>query len=245
VYHLAGQASVGASWDRPGDTFEVNTVGTVNVLDAARRLASPPRILVVSSAEVYGHVQPDQLPITESMPLRPASPYAGSKAAAEVAVRQAAVGYDLGVVVARPFNHIGPGQAPSFVVSALAKRIVEAQRSGAAAIEMGNPSPRRDLTDVRDVVRAYRLLVERGANGEAYNVCTGVDVRIGDLAARLIELAGGGLELVTGAIEMRAVDIPVLRGDPARLEAATGWRPAIALDETLAAVLDYWRDQLG
>ena len=245
VYHLAGQASVGRSWERPGDTFAVNTVGTVNVLDAARRLPAPPRVLVVSSAEVYGQVADDALPITEEVPLRPSSPYAASKAAAEIAARQAVIGFGLAVVVARPFNHIGPGQSPSFVVSAVAKRIVEARRAGLTRIEMGNPSPRRDLTDVRDVVRAYRLLVEHGEAGEAYNVCSGLDVRIGDLAQRLVDLSGGGLELVTGAVEVRARDVPVLRGDPARIEAATGWRPAIALEETLLAVLEYWRGALA
>jgi GDP-4-dehydro-6-deoxy-D-mannose reductase len=152
------------------------------------------------------------------------------------------VGFGLGVVIARPFNHIGPGQSPGFVVSDLAKRIVEAERSGAAVLEMGNPSPRRDLTDVRDVVRAYRLLVERGAAGETYNVCSGTDVVIGDLAERMIELSGVPLTLSTGSVDLRPIDVPVLRGDPTKLRAATGWEPEISLDETLRDVLAYWRD---
>ena len=245
VYHLAGRASVGASWAEPGETFAVNAVGTVNVLDAARRLVTPPRVLVVSSAEVYGRVGEADLPLREDRPLRPVSPYAASKVAAEVAAGQAFAAFGLGVVVARPFNHIGPGQAPAFVVSALAKRIVEARRAGRSTIDMGNPAPRRDLTDVRDVARAYRLLIERGEAGEAYNVCSGRDVRIGDLAARLIELSGGGLELRAGAVELRTVEVPVLRGDPARIRAATGWEPSIGLDETLRAVLAHWQRELG
>ncbi len=245
VYHLAGRASVGASWAEPGETFAVNAVGTVNVLDAARRLVRPPRVLVVSSAEVYGRVGEADLPLREDRPLRPVSPYAASKVAAEVAAGQAFAAFGLGVVVARPFNHIGPGQAPAFVVSALAKRIVEARRAGRSTIDMGNPAPRRDLTDVRDVARAYRLLIERGEAGEAYNVCSGRDVRIGDLAARLIELSGGGLELRAGAVELRTVEVPVLRGDPARIRAATGWEPSIGLDETLRAVLAHWQRELG
>jgi GDP-4-dehydro-6-deoxy-D-mannose reductase len=243
VYHLAGWAHVGSSWEEPAATFQVNAGGTVHVLDAARRLASPPRVLVVSSAEVYGTVRPDQLPLTEDTPVSPVSPYAASKVAAEVAARQAVLGYGLPVVVARPFNHIGPGQSPTFVVSALARRIVEAERSGATVLEMGNPTPRRDLTDVRDVVRAYRMLIERGEPGQTYNVCTGEDVVIGDLARRLIELSGVDLELKTGTVELRPIDVPVLRGDGARLTAATGWRPEIPLDRTLADVLDYWRSQ--
>ncbi len=243
VYHLAGWASVGSSWHDPAAAFTVNANGTLHVLDAARRLEAPPSVLVVSSAEVYGPVQPAQLPLTEETPVSPVSPYAASKVAAEVAARQAFLGYGLPVFVVRPFNHIGPGQAPGFVVSDLAKRIIEAERSGATVLQMGNPSPRRDLTDVRDVVRAYRALVVRGEPGETYNVCSGEDVLIGDLARRMIELSGVDLELRTGSVELRPVDVPVLRGDATRLRAATGWVPEIPLDETLRDVLDHWREQ--
>jgi GDP-4-dehydro-6-deoxy-D-mannose reductase len=242
VYHLAGWASVGSSWGDPAGAFRVNANGAVHVLDAARRLDAPPRVLIVSSAEVYGRVQPAQLPLTEDTPVSPVSPYAASKVAAEVAARQAWLGYELPVFVVRPFNHIGPGQAPGFVVSDLAKRIVEAERTGATVLEMGNPSPRRDLTDVRDVVRAYRLLVERGAPGETYNVCSGEDVQVGELARRLIELSGVDLELRTGSVELRPIDVPVLRGDAGRLRSATGWSPELPLDETLLDVLGSWRE---
>ncbi len=243
VYHLAGWASVGSSWGDPASAFTVNANGSVHVLDAARRLASPPRVLIVSSAEVYGRVRPEQLPLGEDTPLAPVSPYAASKVAAEVAAQQAVLGYGLRVFVVRPFNHIGPGQGPGFVVSDLAKRIVDAERSGARFLEMGNPSPRRDLTDVRDVVRAYRLIVNRGESGATYNVCSGDDVLIGDLARRLIDRSGVPLELQTGSVEFRPVDVPVLRGDATRLREATGWVPEIALDETLDDVLAYWREQ--
>jgi GDP-4-dehydro-6-deoxy-D-mannose reductase len=243
VYHLAGWAHVGSSWDDPAGAFLVNANGTVHVLDAARRLESPPRVLVVSSAEVYGVVTADKLPLREQLATDPVSPYAASKVAAEVAARQAASGYGLHVTVVRPFNHIGPGQSPQFVVSALAKRIVEAERSGVRVLEMGNPTPSRDLTDVRDVVRAYRLVVERGESGATYNVCTGRDVVIGDLAQRLIDLSGVDLELRTGTVELRPIDVPVLRGDPSMLREATGWEAEIPLDETLLDVLASWRDQ--
>lgn len=243
IYHLAGQAHVGKSWAAPAETYRVNVLGTVNVLDAARRIDPHPRVLVVSSAEVYGRVSPEQLPITETTPTRPMSPYAASKVGAEVAAQQAVLGFDVPAVVARPFNHIGPGQSPTFVVSALAKRIVDAERTGGTRLEMGNATPRRDLADVRDVVRAYRLLVEKGEPGEVYNVATGHDVVIGDLALRLIRLSGLDLELVTDAVELRPADVPVLRGDPGKLQRATGWSPEVPLDQTLADVLAYWRDQ--
>ena len=243
IYHLAGQASVGRSWDTPARTFEVNVIGTVNVLDAARRLDVKPRVVVVSSAEVYGRVSAADLPIGEDVAVRPLSPYAASKVAAEVAARQAVDGFGVPAIIARPFNHIGPGQAPGFVVSDLAKRIVEAERTGSPKLHMGNAAPRRDLTDVRDVVRAYRLLVTSGVPGEAYNIATGADVMIGDLARRLIELSGTGLELVPDSVEPRPADVPVLRGDPTKLRTATGWTPAISLDQTLRDVLAYWREQ--
>ncbi|HEX7168030.1 MAG TPA: GDP-mannose 4,6-dehydratase [Acidimicrobiales bacterium] len=243
VFHLAGQAHVGRSWDDPTGTFSVNAVGTVGVLDAARSLPSPPRVLVVSSSEVYGHIDPDDLPVRETTPVRPVSPYAASKAAAEVAAQQAVRAYGLPVVVVRPFNHIGPGQSPTFVVSALAKRIVEAERTGSKELAMGNASPRRDLTDVRDVVRAYVLLLERGEPGEVYNVCSGDDIAIGDLAERLVRISGVDLTVAPDTVELRASDLPVLRGDPSKLRAATGWDREYDLDRTLADVLAYWREQ--
>lgn len=244
VYHLAGWAHVGSSWQDPAATFLVNAQGTVHVLDAARRQSVAPRVLVVSSAEVYGSVPVEQLPLGEASPVQPVSPYAASKLAAEVAARQAWAGFGLPVVVVRPFNHIGPGQSPTFVVSALARRIVEAERSHTDLVEMGNPTPRRDLTDVRDVVRAYRLVLCRGQPGETYNVCSGRDLVIGDLARRLIELSGLSLELATGTVELRPSDVAVLRGDPTRLVEATGWQPRIPLDQTLTDVLAYWREEL-
>ena len=245
IYHLAGQAHVGKSWESPGQTFEVNVVGTVNVLDAARRVDPHPTVLVVSSAEVYGKVEPSDLPLRESSPTRPMSPYAASKLAAEVAAEQAVRGGGVPVVIARPFNHIGPGQSSDFVVSALARRIVDAERSGARELHMGNATPRRDLTDVRDVVRAYRLLVQKGERGEVYNVASGADVAIGALARQLIELSGAALDLVTDSVDPRPVDVPVLLGDSQKLRDATGWRPEIPRDRSLLDVLAYWRAQPG
>jgi GDP-4-dehydro-6-deoxy-D-mannose reductase len=243
VYHLAARTHVGESWQVPAEVLRVNVLGTAAVLAAARRVPSNPTVLVVSSAEVYGIVTPADLPLTEASPVAPVTPYAASKAAAEQVALQARRGYDQPVIVVRPFNHVGPGQSPSFAVSALARRIVEARRAGATELAVGTLTSRRDFTDVRDVVQAYRLLIERGVPGTVYNVCSGQDVPIAEVADRLLAQAGSDLHLVTDPALVRPVDVPVLRGDGSRLEEATGWKPTIRLDDTLSDVLDYWESQ--
>ena len=245
LYHLAAFSNVGRSWADPADVLRVNALGTLAVLEAARRLDRFPTVLLVSSAEVYGAVDADDLPIGESVDLAPVTPYAASKVAAEYLGVQAHLAHGLPVVRVRPFNHIGPGQAPGFVVSALASRIVDAQRTGARTIAVGNLAARRDLTDVRDVVRAYRMLVVDGQPGDAYNLCTGTDVAIEEVARRLIDLAGASVELEADPDLVRPVDVAVVRGDPSRLKAATGWEAHIDLDKTLTDVLDWWRNSGG
>ena len=244
IYHLAARAHVGDSWDNPVATVEVNTMGTLHVLEAARTLATPPRVLLVSSAEVYGVVGPDDLPVTEDRLLRPVTPYAASKAAAEDLGLQAWLGYGVPVVRARAFNHAGPGQAPTFLVSALCRRVVEAERAGASEIAVGNLDPERDFTDVRDVVRAYRLLVESGDAGEAYNVCSGTSVAVRDIVERIVEISGAGLRLREDPDLLRPVEVPVLRGSNERLRSATGWSPSISLDDTLRDSLEWWRSHV-
>ncbi len=242
VYHLAALTHVGQSWEEPLQVLEVNIIGTAAVLGAARQCGTDPRVLVTSSAEVYGAVtDPGQLPLREESPTAPLTPYAASKLAAEAVVAQAHLGHGQHVVTVRPFNHIGPGQTPNFAVAALAQRIVEADRRGAATIPVGNLSARRDFTDVRDVVRAYRLLIESGRPGEVYNVCSGRDVAIREIADGLLALAGTTLAFETDPSLVRPVEVPVLRGDPARLVQATGWKPELPLEETLADVLAYWQ----
>jgi GDP-4-dehydro-6-deoxy-D-mannose reductase len=240
IYHLAAMTHVGESWDDPSRVLRVNVLGTAEILAAARSLEVRARVLVVSSAEVYGIVTPEQLPLGEETSTEPASPYAASKLAAEAVAFQAWRGYGQPVIVVRPFNHIGPGQSPNFFVPALAKRIVEARRSGDTSLSVGNLTTRRDFTDVRDVVAAYRLLMEGGEAGAVYNVCSGRDVAMSEVAAQLLELAGADLTLRTDPDLLRPVDVPVLRGSAARLQAATGWQPQIPLATTLADVLTSW-----
>jgi GDP-4-dehydro-6-deoxy-D-mannose reductase len=242
VYHLGGWSDVGGSWDAPGEAFRVNAEGTLNLLQACREVA--PRVLVVSSADIYGRVGEDELPLTEDSPMRPVSPYAASTVAADQLALQAWLGYGLETIRVRAFNHLGPGQSTRFLAPALAERIARCELEGTDVVSVGNLTPRRDVTDVRDVVRAYRLLVERGEPGEAYNVCSGRDVAVAELAERLVAMADRPVRLVTDPALQRPVDVPVLRGDAGRCRRATGWEPAIPLEATLVDVLDEQRKEL-
>jgi len=237
VYHLAGLAHVGRSWQEPGEFLRVNAAGTLSVLEAARRCATVPRVLVVSSAEVYGRVTAADMPIGEVLPMAPVSPYAASKAAAELVAVQAYLGHGVPVIRARPFNHVGPGQSPTFVVSGMAERMLAAKRGGRTELAVGNLSPQRDMTDVRDIVRAYRLLADGGQPGEAYNVCSGRSVAIADIVEQLLVLADADLVLRVDPALVRSVDVPLMVGCPDKLHAATGWEPTIPLRVTLSDVV--------
>ncbi len=243
VYHLAGLSHVGRSWDEPEETFRVNAIGTLALLEAVRAGSAPARVLLVSSAEVYGNG--DGMPLCEDAPLRPTTPYAASKVAAEYLGLQAYLGRGVDVVRVRPFNHVGPGQAPVFVVAALAARIAAAEAAGATSVPVGNLSAGRDFTDVRDVVRGYRMLVQAAQAGEVYNLCSGRAVPIAELAAMLVAASTAHLELVEDPALLRPVDVPVLVGDATRLRELTGWRPEIPLEQTLAEVLADARQRLS
>lgn len=244
VYHLAGWADVGASWSDPVGAFRVNAEGTLNVLLACVE-AGVGRVLSVGSADVYGVVTEAELPLTEDAPLRPASPYAASKVAADYLGLQAFLGQGLGVIRVRAFNHLGPGQTDRFVAAALAARIAANERDGGDTVTVGDLSPRRDFTDVRDVVRAYRLLVERGAEGEVYNVCSGRDLAVQQIADHLLTAATRPMRLVADPALHRPVDIPVLRGDSTKLRDATGWRAEIPIEETLDDLLEDQRARVS
>ncbi len=240
VYHLAGQSDVHRSWANPVETYRANVEGTANLIDAART-AGVGRVVAVLSADVYGRVDPGRLPIDEDTPFSPISPYAASKAAAEFVCLQAHLGYGVDVVRARPFTHIGPGQSSRFVAAALASRIAEAERDGRDEITVGRLDSRRDFTDVRDIVRAYRLLALHGKGGEAYNICSGSDVSVQELADLLVANASRALTLVPDPALQRPADVPVLRGDATRLRDATGWEPTFTLERTIADMLADWR----
>jgi GDP-4-dehydro-6-deoxy-D-mannose reductase len=236
VFHLAAVSHVGASWDAPALVFQVNAEGTLHVLRACSE-ARVARVVVVGSADVYGAVTPADLPLGEDAPLRPMTPYGASKAAADVLALQAFLGDGLATLRVRAFNHTGPGQPPRFLVPALAARIARAERDHATDVALGSLEPVRDLGDVRDVVRAYRLLAERGEPGEAYNVCTGHGVSVADIADHLVKMSPRQLQITVDPDLVRPVDVPRLVGDPAKLHEATGWEPQVPFDETLHDVL--------
>ncbi|MEY2473430.1 MAG: GDP-4-dehydro-6-deoxy-D-mannose reductase, partial [Actinomycetota bacterium] len=243
IYHLAALSHIGSSWGAPNKVFRVNAEGTLNVLRAASN-ANVDRVLVVGSADQYGRVAPEQLPITEDAPLQPMTPYGASKVAAEFVALQAFLGTGLPVVRVRAFNHTGPGQADRFVVSSIARHIAQAERDDEGELRLGSLDPIRDFTDVRDVVRAYRLLIERGVAGEVYNVCSGVGHSIADVADRMLALSERSMKLVVDPSLVRPVEVPALVGNNSRLRAATGWSPIFAFDDTLRALLDDWRARL-
>lgn len=236
IYHLAGFSDVGASWKQPIESFRLNAEGTLSVLEAARR-HEVSRIVVVSSADVYGIASPASLPLAESAPLQPRSPYGSSKQAAEAIAQQYHRGWGLDVIVVRPFNHIGPGQSANFFAPAIASKIARAEHEGEGVVTHGDLSPERDFTDVRDVVRAYRLIASEGRSGATYNVCTGRAVAMSTILDTLIDAATVPITTSPDPDLVRPVDLPVLRGSFDALNADTGWEPSIDLDETLIDVL--------
>jgi GDP-4-dehydro-6-deoxy-D-mannose reductase len=241
VAHLAAIALASDARADPGEALRVTVGGTVNVLEAARLAPSPPAVLVVGSAEVYGTPDPARLPLREDAPLAPRSPYAVSKAAQEGVALAYAARWGLPLVVTRSFNHSGAGQRPGFVVPDLAGRVRAVRLGEAAAVRVGNLRVRRDFSDVRDVVRAYRLLLEALADrriapgGAVFNVASGRSVEIGEILGRLCELAGITPQVEVDSTLVRAGEAPDISGDPSALVEATGWRPQHDLGSMLAA----------
>ncbi len=244
IYHLAALAHVGDSFGSAMEVFRVNVLGTVNLLEVARKFFPQARILYVSSSEVYGKVPSASLPVDESVRLAPLSPYAASKAAAEQAVKQAFMAYQQKVLIARPFNHIGPGQSDSYVVSALAKRVLKAKQDGKPSIVVGNLASKRDFTDVRDVIAAYRRIIEAGISGETYNVCSGKSTSVRDLAEMITELAGAEVALEIDPSLARDVEVTDICGDASKCQEALSWKPVIPIADSLRDVLGWWSVRL-
>jgi GDP-4-dehydro-6-deoxy-D-mannose reductase len=244
IYHLAGQAYPARSWEQPAQTVAVNTIGTINLLEAAVAYGRP-RVVVVTSAEIYGLVQAHELPLTEATIPQPRHPYGVSKLAASQLIPMYWQRYQLPVVEARPFNHIGPRQSKGFVVSDLASQlaaIILGQQ--APTLWVGNLDARRDFTDVRDVIRAYLLLAEKGRPGEAYLICSGQPMAIHHLLSILIELVQVEVEIEPDMARMRPSDVPCLYGSYDKIEQHTSWQPQIPLRQSLADALADWVERL-
>jgi GDP-4-dehydro-6-deoxy-D-mannose reductase len=239
VYHCAGAAHVGQAWNAAAQTLAVNVRGTHYLIEAVRRFAPDARVLVPSSGLVYA---PSDHPLNEEHALAPNSPYGLSKLAQEL------LGHDGGppdVCIARPFNHFGPRQDPGFVASGFARRIAEIERGGAAPeLQVGNLEPRRDLTDVRDTVKAYRMILEKAPPARPFNVCTGRAIGVRDLLDLLLARARVQILVVQDPDRFRPNDLPLLQGDPTRIRSELGWTPGISIERTIDDLLDYWRDRL-
>ncbi|MDP1708834.1 MAG: GDP-mannose 4,6-dehydratase [Gammaproteobacteria bacterium] len=246
VLHLAALSFVPDSFKDPETTFEVNFLGTLRLFEVLAECGFKGRLLYVSSGDAYGMVPTASLPIRETLPLRPRNPYAVSKAAAEALCFQWSQTGPFEVIVARPFNHIGPGQAPSFAISDFARQIAEiAAGRRPAVLNVGNVDVTRDFTDVADVLRAYELLLSRGHNGEIYNVCSGVERSLRALLERLLELSDVRAEIVVDSVRFRPSDQPRVWGSYEKLSQHTGWHPEIPLDDTLLSIYRYWESEIG
>ena len=246
IVHLAAQSFVGASWQTPAETLMTNAIGQMNLFEAIRQLGSASRFLVIGSSEEYGLVEPDELPIRETNPLRPLSPYAVSKVTQDLMGFQYFKSYGLDIVRARAFHHTGPRRSDNFSTSTFARQIAEIEAGlREPVVVAGDLKPVRDFSDVRDIVRGYWELLERGTAGEVYNLCSGVDWTIERMLTFLISQSSvPGIEIRTDAARLRPSDVPVLRGSYEKIERAVGWRPRIPLEQALTDLLDYWRQRI-
>jgi GDP-4-dehydro-6-deoxy-D-mannose reductase len=241
VFHLAGPSEVGDSFLHPAETIESMVLIAVRVLESALKLPERPRVLFVSSAEVYAS---SEMPLTEEAPTQPDSPYAVGKLACEsYAGLMARRG--LPVVVVRPFNHVGPRQSEKFVCAGFAKQIAEIEAGlREPVVRVGNLAARRDFSDVRDVVRAYPMLLDRGEVGSTWNVASGTAVRISDLLSGLVAISTTKVRVEVDPSRLRAIDRQVMLGDASRL-LALGWSPSVSFAQTLRDTLDYWRQEMA
>jgi GDP-4-dehydro-6-deoxy-D-mannose reductase len=245
IVHLAAQSHIPTAYQNPWETLENNILGQLNLLESCVALDLKPRILVVGSGEEYGRASADELPLTESHPLRPENPYSVSKVAQDVMGYQYYISYGLPIVRVRPFNHIGPGQSSRFVLSAFASQVAEIEAGQREPVlYVGNLAPARDFTDVRDVVHAYHLILGKGRDGEVYNIASGRAHTIQDLVDSLLELATTKIEVRTDPERYRPSDIPIIYGSYEKLAQDTGWQPTIPLSQTIADVLAEWRKRV-
>ena len=242
IFHLAAQSFVPTSWSAPTESLTTNLLGQLNIFEAVRRLDLKCRIQLACSSEEYGMVHPDEVPIRESNPLRPLSPYAVSKVAQDLLGYQYWMSWQVDCVRTRGFNHEGPRRGPVFVASDFAKQIADIEKGRKAPVlQVGNLEAQRDFTDVRDMVKAYYLALEKCEAGEAYNICSGRAWRIQEVLDLLLGMTKVKIEVRQDPARLRPSDVPILLGDCTKFRDATGWQPVIPFEQTLRDMLDHWR----
>lgn len=242
IFHLAAQSSVGVAWKNPGLTVDVNIKGGINVMDAVRELFYKPRVLLIGSGEEYGHIRPGETPINEENSLRPGNIYAATKVCQNMIGSIYSKAYDLELMMVRAFNHIGPGQAPMFVVSDFCKQVAEIEKGlREPVMKVGNLAAKRDFTDVRDVVKAYVKLIQAGEAGETYNVGSGNAKAIREILDLIVSMSDSEVKVEIDPNKIRPVDVPIIEADITKIHELTGWKPEITLEQTIRETLDYWR----
>ena len=245
VIHLAAQSFVPASFENPRETFDINLMGTLNLLEALQAADFQGRMLFVGSGDIYGQVPEVELPVREEHPLHPRNPYAVSKIAAEALCYQWSQTSGFEIIMVRPFNHIGPGQSARFAIADFAKQVMEIRLNRRAPVlHVGDIDVTRDLTDVRDVVHAYTLLLDQGQNGGIYNICSGQEYRIRRLLEQLIALAGIDAKIEQDPARLRPAEQRRMVASFDRLQRDTGWRPTISMEQSLQDLLNDWEKQL-
>lgn len=242
IFHLAAQSFVPTSWSAPAESLSTNIIGQLNILEALRHVGINPLIQLAGSSEEYGLVHPEELPIKETNPLRPLSPYAVSKVGQDLLGYQYAMSYKLNIVRTRGFNHTGPRRGDVFAESNFALQVARIEhRLQESVIRVGNLEAKRDYTDVRDMVQGYWLSLEKGTPGEVYNICTGRALSMRQILEMLLAKSSIKVQIVQDPARMRPSDVPCLIGDSAKFAKATGWKPQIPFEKTLQDLLDYWR----
>lgn len=244
IFHLAAQSSVALSWKNPALTVDINIKGTLNILDTIRNIPGySPKILLIGSGEEYGYILPDETPINEQVIPRPGNIYAATKACQNMLGSIYSRAYGLHLIMVRAFNHIGPNQAPIFVVSDFCKQVAEIEAGiKPSVMRVGNLQAKRDFTDVRDVVRAYGLLIQKGQAGETYNIGSGHAIAIQELLDKILSLSEKNISVELDTARLRPADIPVIEADIQKIQQLTAWKPEISLNQTLLETLNYWRE---
>lgn len=246
IFHLAAQSSAAISWKKPQMTVEININGTLNILESIRELGTSPRILLIGSSEEYGFISPEDVPVSEEQMPVPGNPYAISKLAQSMLGQLYSRSYRMNIVMVRAFNHIGPKQSPIFAVADFAKRIAEIEKGLTEPIlKVGNLEAIRDFTDVRDIVRAYWMLVQKGKPGQVYNVGSGHGMKIQEILELLLKRSKVSISLEEDPDRLRPSDIPMMIAEVSKINEEIGWSPEIELDKTLDDIMHYWREQIN